>query len=399
MKKSFKQFISEDRNVIKEWDTRRLSKKDAVNYLLNNCERSFSNAIKKGGLLFRGFRKLPGLEGQCVVINPSTGKRTSKDTSNLYQLMMDESEIFKDYPSRSKSLICATSSEYTTMYGETYVVVPKDNAKVCHIDTDDILELKLNDKIWSYGLQGSKINLTNLRLTALGKFISAFKNSKTPKFTDAQQLNKRMSEFTIDELCVIFLHAAERGVKEYFQSRYEDTDSKFYKEFYDKIVRAYSHEAGALIGATFDSFNIIMHPPDYEDIKKFKQLIKDLGKLIGQLDDSKAGPVIADFRDLLHGIRIDRIFSEISTNLMTPQSLGISLTEFGKRLPLAIECWTDSECLVIPIHSHSTLITPSVFTEILNESVELGLVSNLKNIDKRYHKFISEELLKNERKP
>ena len=388
MKKTFKDFLLEQQNVIKKWDVTPLSNNQAVDYLLKNSKSSFIKALKNGGLLFRGFKEPPAGEGMCAVIDPSTGKRTSKDTDNLYQLMMDESESLADYPSRSKSLICATRPNPATMYGEVYAVIPKNDSKICYILDQDILDISLTDEIWKYSKVGplSYANISAIKQRSITRFLSGFNNGRE-KFKDAKMLNERMSKFTDDELCAIFLSTTE-DILEYFKSRFETFDPEFYKDFYKKIEYIYSSGQMGRIGSSIENFNnAAKFSLDFEDIQKHEQLIRDLGKFIARIENSKAGGAVVAFRNLLRGLPSDKRFTSISTMLMTPGSLGLILGKFGDKLERNSECWTDSECLVIPIET---------FSLILNESRELDLVDSISDINKRYRELINYHLLRAE---
>ncbi len=389
MKKTFKDFLSEQQNVIKQWDVTSLSNNQAVDYLIKNSKSSFIKALKNGGLLFRGFKEPPAGEGKCAVINPSTGKRTSKDTDNLYQLMMDESESLADYPSRSNSLICATRPNPATMYGEVYAVIPKNDSKICYILDQDILDVSLTDEIWKYSSTGPRdhTNISTIKQRAITRFLSGFKNGRE-KFKDAQIINERMSKFTDDELCAIFLCTTEEDILEYFKSRFKTFDPEFYKDFYKEIEYIYSSGEMGRIGSSIENFNTAAKfSLDFEDIQKHEQLIRDLGKFVARIENSKAGDAVVAFRNLLRGLPSNKRFTSISTMLMTPGSLGLILGKFGDKLQRSSECWTDEECLVIPIKT---------FSLILNESWELGLVDNIKDINKRYHELINYDLLRAE---
>jgi len=63
-------------------------------------------------------------------INTNDFTRTSANTQNYYTLWMDNSEDWADYPKRSKSLICTNDLSNTANYGDSYIIIPEDNAKI-----------------------------------------------------------------------------------------------------------------------------------------------------------------------------------------------------------------------------------------------------------------------------
>lgn len=75
------------------------------------------------------------------IINPSEHNRHSLDTNNIYTLIMDNSTEWEDFPSRSNSIICTSSKDYASMFGEVYRVIPLNrNAEFGICDTKDIFD-------------------------------------------------------------------------------------------------------------------------------------------------------------------------------------------------------------------------------------------------------------------
>lgn len=64
-------------------------------------------------------------------INPSNYNRSSTGSvGNHHTLLMDNLSSWKDYPERSKSIVCSMSKRVARRYGSVYVVIPYDNEKV-----------------------------------------------------------------------------------------------------------------------------------------------------------------------------------------------------------------------------------------------------------------------------
>jgi hypothetical protein len=99
--------------------------------------------------------------GTAISIDPSKHKRFARNTSSLYTTMMDESEDWKDYPSRSKSIICSSSKERSLAYGDTFRVIPlEENSEfvVCP-NSDVFFSFKpLMDELYKVGFE----NLDNV---------------------------------------------------------------------------------------------------------------------------------------------------------------------------------------------------------------------------------------------
>jgi len=105
---------------VRDW-----SSDEAVKILKNNCKDSLK-LVKSRDTLFRGTTD----RGAFLVIDPSTGVRKSTNTKNYYTILMDNSPYFREYPARSKSLICTTDEFYARDYGTMYALVPFDGQKI-----------------------------------------------------------------------------------------------------------------------------------------------------------------------------------------------------------------------------------------------------------------------------
>jgi hypothetical protein len=77
--------------------------------------------------------------GRALSIDSSKHKRYARNTSSLYITMMNESEYWKGYPSRSKSIICSTSISTAKSYGDVFRVIPlKENSEFVVCPKSDI---------------------------------------------------------------------------------------------------------------------------------------------------------------------------------------------------------------------------------------------------------------------
>ncbi len=59
-------------------------------------------------------------------VNPKLYNRRSANTSNYYTLFMDNSELWKEYPKRSQSLVCTTSFNRADFTSNVYILIPLD---------------------------------------------------------------------------------------------------------------------------------------------------------------------------------------------------------------------------------------------------------------------------------
>lgn len=86
-------------------------------------------------------------------ISPSKFIRKAPTTENYYNVIIDNSERWKDYPKRSKSVMTHTEMSKTHIYGnKLYRVIPiKENSKCAYVDNDYWMAFtKLFDE-WPFG--------------------------------------------------------------------------------------------------------------------------------------------------------------------------------------------------------------------------------------------------------
>lgn len=79
--------------------------------------------------------------GKYVYIDPlkSKEKRISRNTNNFYTLMIDNFSEWKEFPKRSKSIICTNNFEYASHFSDdVYNVYPENGAKIGVCPTSDI---------------------------------------------------------------------------------------------------------------------------------------------------------------------------------------------------------------------------------------------------------------------
>jgi hypothetical protein len=110
---------------------------------------SWYDLLNKKSAIYRGVmhKDQRKVNQNVYIINPSEHSRMSIDTDNIYTLIMDNSENWKDYPKRSKSIICTTSESYASDFGEVYRVIPlKENALFGRCDEADIFQCFWNLK-------------------------------------------------------------------------------------------------------------------------------------------------------------------------------------------------------------------------------------------------------------
>ena len=84
------------------------------------------------------YRGLENMKERFLFVRPSKFQRQSANTDNYYTLLIDNSERWKKFPKRSKSLICSTDIDYASEYGTVYRVIPKVGSKIGVCSKQDI---------------------------------------------------------------------------------------------------------------------------------------------------------------------------------------------------------------------------------------------------------------------
>ena len=115
----------------------KISQTDALEWIKTNAKDALKNTIQGKRPIYRGAFDD---KGETLIINPSKFERESAYIgSNYYTLLMDNLPSWKDYPKRSKSIVCTTSREKSEDYGNnTFIVFPKDGSKIGICKGDDI---------------------------------------------------------------------------------------------------------------------------------------------------------------------------------------------------------------------------------------------------------------------
>ena len=113
-----KQFLTEERS-------KKISRDKALDILQTKCSKAVK-AYKKGNIIYRGI----DMDDDYAFVSPSKFTRQSANTDNYYTLINDNSPAWKDYPKRSKSIVCTTDFESAQRYGTLYTVFPFDAAKI-----------------------------------------------------------------------------------------------------------------------------------------------------------------------------------------------------------------------------------------------------------------------------
>lgn len=197
---TFKQYLTEA--VVKKWQTDSISMQDAIDLLNTHCKSGLTS-VANGGVLFRGFNSGAERGKKYMLVDSSAGIRTSRDSNNAYQLMMDTSAEMTAFPSRSKSFICTTSLRTAHVFARsdpdgTMAMIPFDGTTLGVCAGDDMFAKRVGS---NYLFRGDVEELSK----KMANFLTGFPGSpnylkKGAKITDAALCNRILSKCNYVEL-------------------------------------------------------------------------------------------------------------------------------------------------------------------------------------------------------
>jgi len=139
----YKDFLINEDREYNDARSKSISDDQAKKALLGNYNKSFKAAktihVKevyrnKGTILYRG---IPS-QDDFRFTDPSEGSiRKSANTKNYYTTLVDNDPKWDYLPSRSAGIICSTSQNLTTHYGQPYMVFPINGARLGVVPDDD----------------------------------------------------------------------------------------------------------------------------------------------------------------------------------------------------------------------------------------------------------------------
>jgi hypothetical protein len=153
----------------------------------------YSDAIKNyidGKRIYRGN---DNAKGEILLTKPSEFNRVSANTLNFVTLIVDNMKEWDKYPKRSKSIICSSSPSNASDYGNPYIVLPKNGAKIGVCPESD----------WWYSFGEIMINNVNnlirLILKSVDPKLHIDATNHTSDITDYKVLMELIRKFDSDE--------------------------------------------------------------------------------------------------------------------------------------------------------------------------------------------------------
>jgi hypothetical protein len=170
--------------LLTEGRTQKLSEEDFYQKVKSQCS-DILNTYKKGRYYFRGITDFSQKFG---LVKPKNFERVSRNTDNYYTLLMDNLPSWKSFPKRSKSIIFTSDKEMGASYGNSYILFPKNGAKIGKAPDQDIW--------YSFVDLGRKFDKSNFILSDFNDFINnEIKHQNKPKTYDELKLIMQNTEF------------------------------------------------------------------------------------------------------------------------------------------------------------------------------------------------------------
>lgn len=325
---TFKEFLAEaakkkdklPANVVSKWDKEDLSIEKMIEMVNANCRESLRAIQQPSGLLFRGFNTLPGPKGQPVFLDSSSAFRTSRDSNNIYQLLMDRSPEMqqKGIPSRSKSFICITDRANAAIHGGddgVYVMLPYNGTTVAYTASDDIFNSSISIPQFDIREEGPEDvgGTLGRRLRSMG----IKPDFGSMRYKDADYINREIAKIA-PEVVAVFIFGQQDFYDIFKDNVFDNSDVTYATK--QKITGAFNlaHKEPyrALIAQTLKKYESSIRPA-------FKKKIE----IVRQNHDA---------------------FFDYIASLMKTSQFEIKTTVAGQKIPYEVECWFSGKCIAIP---------------------------------------------------
>jgi hypothetical protein len=173
--------------ILTENRSEEIDEKNALKTIEKYCSKAL-NIANKGSKIFRGL----GNNAITLFIDPVKFTRVSGNTANYYTLLIDNSPAWKEYPKRSKSIICATDHDVANHFGFVYLVLPYDGSKIGVCPHEDIWAATLEK--YKYPLDGFNGALQNFLNNTLGIDLDDYDDTWKVFKEKIDNANKKLKE-------------------------------------------------------------------------------------------------------------------------------------------------------------------------------------------------------------
>jgi hypothetical protein len=320
--------------IKKPWKVDKVNLKKAINLLNENCKDSLTD-IANGVVLWRGMNNI----GQVAALDSTGAYRTSKDSNNVYQLAMEASIHMKEIPARSRSFICSNYFYSANSHGAaTYAIFPYDGTRIARVERDDMFSVRLpvihvGINTFSEGFEYYMLNKLKIKANEKGKF------------TDVKYLDDSLSKYDASIILVLLW---------LFSNWFTAASTK--KTSLQKIINLYDSNSKIVTGKLrrivpgflADGRIVNMYNKNELDVELFTECL--LKEISSNSDLSMVFNALAN--------NPNKKFTALSSALMTPKGLDISIVTPGSLTSGDKEHWFSGKCIAIK---------KSMFFQIIDE--------------------------------
>ncbi len=342
---TFKEFLLEGankasvlpKNVAKAWDQKDLTLNEMIELVNEHCRESLRAINNEHALLFRGFRNRPGNGSSPVLLDSSNALRASRDSNNIYQLMMDRSKHFEGIPSRSKSFICSTDrcSAKGHGSGDIYVLIPFNDTVIAYVDkSNDMFNSSIGNIPFCTRISGENVEEMS------GSFRLVFESlGITPdtsyKYMNADLINASLAKLPNELIALAFVRYDVDGVvtPEIYE---EDLEYMFARK---DVIRMPDSTANSLAKALSG-----MQKPD--NLKITRDALKKY----------TVNPKFEKTLSIINSFNKDAMFDSMASLIVKPATLKVKTISAGKKIGQDVECWFSGKCVAIPFNTFGLML-------------------------------------------
>jgi hypothetical protein len=329
--------------IKKSWKVDKVNLQKAINLLNENCKDSLTD-IANGVVLWRGMNNI----GQVAALDSTGAYRTSKDSNNVYQLAMEASIHMKEIPARSRSFICSNDFYSANSYeAATYAIFPYDGTRIARVERDDVFSVLLpvihvGISDFSEGFEHDMLNKLKIKANEKGKF------------TDVKYLDDSLSKYDASIILVLLWLCSD-----WFTGRNDAHAASTKKTSLQKIINLYNSNPKIVTGKLrrivpgfLAAGQIVnMYNKNELDVELFTECL--LKEISSNSDLSMVFNALAN--------NPNKKFTALSSALMTPKGLDISIVTPGSLTGGDKEHWFSGKCIAVK---------KSTFFQIIDEMKE-----------------------------
>ena len=336
---SFKQFLEEDDDDNKNYANVDLEVTGSAEKTIAVLDEHAPHwrdivASNSASLLFRGFGA--GLPTNTATFRSTSQQRKSRDTNNVYQLLMDISPALDGFVSRSNALICATSVKISKVYLGTgavpYVIFPPKNTPITvsgERDFVDIVPLSLSWKFTFFANQ-----LSNM----LARYTGTFRE----RYTSADQLEKDfLFVAAMAATPTIFMIILSNNIK-------IGSTPTSYSGQDDEIDTALS---------TLNSFP--------QNSQRFsKELLEKIETAVWRTNEISCDAGWKRYFRRIEDSPKSEWLKKLAEYVATPSSLKLQTINFGNEIPHGREIWFAGDYVAVPLPVFASILEAATHHKI-----------------------------------